>query len=60
MVATTIYLQGCNLRCPFCHNPDLVSISSEVEEAPWEVLEEYLAENSDFLDGVVVTGGSRP
>ncbi len=57
MIATTVYLQGCNLRCPFCHNPDLVSVSGEVEEAPWEVLEEYLADNSDFLDGVVVTGG---
>jgi len=57
MIATTIYLQGCNLRCPFCHNPDLVSVSAEVEEAPWEVIEEYLSENSDFLDGVVVTGG---
>ena len=57
MVATTVYLQGCNLRCPFCHNPDLVSVSAEAEEAPWEVLKEYLEENSDFLDGVVVTGG---
>jgi len=57
MIATTVYLQGCNLRCPFCHNPDLVSVNGEVEEAPWEVLEEYLCENNDFLDGVVVTGG---
>ncbi len=57
MIATTVYLQGCNLRCPFCHNPDLVSVNGEVEEAPWEVLEEYLSENNDFLDGVVVTGG---
>jgi pyruvate formate lyase activating enzyme len=57
MIATTVYLQGCNLRCPFCHNPDLVSVNAEVEEAPWEVLEEYLSENNDFLDGVVVTGG---
>ncbi|NLX47946.1 MAG: anaerobic ribonucleoside-triphosphate reductase activating protein [Euryarchaeota archaeon] len=57
MVATTVYLQGCNLRCPFCHNPDLISISAEVEEAPWEVLKEYLEDNTDFLDGVVVTGG---
>jgi pyruvate formate lyase activating enzyme len=56
-VATTVYLQGCNLRCPFCHNPDLVSVSAEVDEASWEVLKEYLEDNSDFLDGVVVTGG---
>ncbi len=57
MVATTIYLQGCNLRCPFCHNVDLVSTTAKVEEIPWELVEEYLRENIDFLDGVVITGG---
>jgi pyruvate formate lyase activating enzyme len=56
-VACTIYLQGCNLRCPFCHNPDLVSTNSEIDEMPWEMIEEYLVENCDFLDGVVITGG---
>lgn len=57
MVATTIYLQGCNLRCPFCHNPDLISVTAQVEEIPWELVSEYLSENNDFLDGVVITGG---
>jgi len=57
MVATTIYLQGCNLRCPFCHNVDLLSTNAEVDEIPWGSIEEYLLENIDFLDGVVITGG---
>lgn len=57
MVATTVYLQGCNLRCPFCHNPDLISPTAEVEEVPWNVVEEYLLDNNDFIDGVVITGG---
>jgi pyruvate formate lyase activating enzyme len=57
MVATTVYLQGCNLRCPFCHNPELISTTTEVDEIPWEFVEEYLQENKDFLDGVVITGG---
>ena len=57
MVATTVYLQGCNLRCPFCHNPDLISATAEVEEVPWEAVEEYLLDNNDFIDGVVITGG---
>ena len=26
-VACTVFLSGCNLRCPYCHNPDLVSAS---------------------------------
>lgn len=57
MVVATIYLQGCNLRCPFCHNPDLVPIKDDVDTVPWESLQEYLSENADFLDGVVITGG---
>lgn len=57
MVATTVYLQGCNLRCPFCHNPDLVSTTAEVDEVPWDMVEDYLRDNCDFLDGVVITGG---
>ncbi|MCG7840958.1 MAG: anaerobic ribonucleoside-triphosphate reductase activating protein, partial [Methanomassiliicoccales archaeon] len=57
MVATTVYLQGCNLRCPFCHNVDLLSTNAEVNEVPWGSIEEYLLENNDFLDGVVITGG---
>jgi pyruvate formate lyase activating enzyme len=56
-VASTIYLQGCNLRCGFCHNPDLVPSSSKLEEIPFETVREYISENSDFLEGVVITGG---
>ncbi len=57
MVAAVIYLPGCNMRCPFCHNRELVLESAKMEEVPRELIEEYLLENAEFLDGVVVSGG---
>ncbi|MCE5295610.1 MAG: anaerobic ribonucleoside-triphosphate reductase activating protein [Euryarchaeota archaeon] len=56
-VASTIYLQGCNLRCGFCHNPDLILSSSALEEVPFDSIKGYIESNKDFLDGVVITGG---
>lgn len=56
-VASTIYLQGCNLRCGFCHNPGLVPLRSELEEIPFETIRNYISENHEFLDGIVITGG---
>ena len=57
-VACTVFLSGCNLRCPYCHNPDLVlperSGGAEIPEA--EVLA-YLERRRGKLDGVCVTGG---
>ncbi|QLH75118.1 MAG: anaerobic ribonucleoside-triphosphate reductase activating protein [Methanomassiliicoccales archaeon] len=56
-VAATVYLQGCNLRCGFCHNPDLVPMVSGLTEVPFEEISGYIASNNDFLEGVVITGG---
>jgi pyruvate formate lyase activating enzyme len=56
-VAAVIYLPGCNFRCPFCHNRQLVLAPEEYEEIPIEFVEEYIRENSEFLDGIVITGG---
>ena len=57
-VACTVFLSGCNLRCPYCHNPGLVppeqSEGSEIPEA--EVLS-FLERRKGTLDGVCITGG---
>lgn len=57
-VACTVFLSGCNLRCPFCHNPGLVlpeqSNGPGISEA--EVLS-FLEQRKGKLDGVCVTGG---
>jgi len=56
-VACTIYLAGCDFRCPYCHNRDLVLRPNEIEEVDENYIFEYIDENSDFLDGVVISGG---
>jgi len=56
-VVASIYLPGCNFRCPFCHNRDVVLDPGSFDEIPFEEVEEYVRANSEFLDGVVVTGG---
>jgi pyruvate formate lyase activating enzyme len=56
-VVAVIYLPGCNFRCPFCHNQEVVLSPGSMEEVPFEEVEEYVRANSEFLDGIVVTGG---
>lgn len=55
--AATIFTGGCNLRCPFCHNGDLVLDPSSVGEIPMEEVLEALSKRRGFLDGVCITGG---
>ncbi|MCL2785970.1 MAG: anaerobic ribonucleoside-triphosphate reductase activating protein [Methanomassiliicoccaceae archaeon] len=56
-VACTVYLAGCNLRCPYCHNAPIVTDADAVEGIDETVVLDYVRENSDFIDGVVVSGG---
>jgi pyruvate formate lyase activating enzyme len=57
MVACTIYLAGCNFGCPYCHNAAMVVDPAGVEEISEDAVLRYINENTDFIDGVVVSGG---
>lgn len=58
-VAATVFLIGCNFRCPYCHNPELID-PQLIERQP-EIKEsdflKFLKERKGFLDGVCITGG---
>ena len=55
-VACTVFLGGCDFRCPFCHNYDLAC--GEVPEAmSKEELFAFLDKRGGLLDGVAITGG---
>lgn len=56
-VACTLFLAGCNMRCPFCHNAPLVIDGSGVENIPEDELLAFLKKRSGVLDGVCITGG---
>jgi len=58
-VAAVIYTSGCNFRCPFCHNPELV-LPQQFGAPPLLAFDEVydrIARNRKLLGGVVVTGG---
>lgn len=54
-VAATVFLSGCDFRCPFCHNPGLVGRHEDPTQ--WEGLRDYLRLRRNWIDGVVITGG---
>ncbi len=56
-VASVIFLAGCNFRCRFCHNKELVLGSEQLKVIPFPEIKDYLGKNKDFIDGVVITGG---
>jgi pyruvate formate lyase activating enzyme len=56
-VACTVYLAGCNFRCPYCHNGEIVINAESVDSVDENYILGYIEDNSDFIDGVVVSGG---
>ena len=66
-VACTIFLGGCDFRCPFCHNFELVEgtklpfhgdhVSSTPPAMDEAEFFDFLAKRKTMLDGVAITGG---
>ena len=54
-VACTVFLPGCNFRCPFCHNYELIANPEDLMEE--EQLLSFLQKRVGLLQGVCVTGG---
>ncbi len=55
-VACTVFLAGCNLRCPFCHNSELLDAAAEPVMDDGALLD-FLKKRQGMLDGVAFTGG---
>lgn len=53
-VACTVFFQGCNFRCPFCHNTPLLAGGGGIAE---EEILSFLKKRQGLLDGVAITGG---
>lgn len=56
-VACTVFSGGCNFRCPYCHNGDLVLAPKSLPLIPKEEVLSHLRKRQGVLDGVCITGG---
>ncbi|MCK5007375.1 MAG: anaerobic ribonucleoside-triphosphate reductase activating protein, partial [Spirochaetales bacterium] len=56
-VATVLFTGGCNFRCPFCYNADLVQRPQELADLPGETVLEYLRTNRGLYQALVISGG---
>ena len=56
-IACTIFFGKCNLRCPFCHNMELVEHPEHFPVFSMDQILEFLKERVGKLNGVAITGG---
>lgn len=57
-IAAVIFTQGCNLRCPFCHNKGLLPLDvTGAGRKEVAGIFKFLDERKGFLTGVVLSGG---
>lgn len=56
-VAATVFTGGCNMRCPYCHNSELVLDPPADMKIPEEEVLAHLKKRSNVLSGLCITGG---
>lgn len=58
-IAATLFTAGCNFRCPWCQNWDLVVPESfeKIPDLPLNEVKDFLTKRKGKLDGVCITGG---
>lgn len=57
LVASTVFTGGCNFKCPYCHNKDLVLNPNLVPSFSVDDILNHLEKKKKILDGVCITGG---
>jgi len=58
-IAATVFLSGCNFRCPWCYSSELV-LPQKIKDHPIIAEEEFfsfLDQRKHYLDGIVICGG---
>jgi pyruvate formate lyase activating enzyme len=56
-LSSVLFTGGCNFRCPFCHNSDLVLRHHQLTDIPDEQVFGHLRKFRKWIDRVVITGG---
>jgi len=56
-ICAVLFTGGCNFRCPYCHNPELVQAGNAGDILAWEDFRDHLRQRTGWIDGVSITGG---
>ena len=56
-LTSTVFTQGCNFRCPYCHNPELVNPRLFREPISVEEIVTFLKKRRGKIDAVTISGG---
>jgi pyruvate formate lyase activating enzyme len=56
-ISSTVFLAGCNFRCPYCHNADLIVRPESLADIPLDFFLAYLDARKGWLEGICVSGG---
>ncbi len=59
-IRLVVFLQGCNLRCLYCHNPDTWNISGGKEMTADEIINLFLKNRSFYQNGGITLTGGEP
>ncbi len=56
-IAASVFLAGCNFRCGYCHNPEIVEINPETELISLPEFFTFLNKRQGLLEGICISGG---
>lgn len=56
-ISATLFTGGCNFRCPYCHNVDLVLRPDSLPTFPPQFLANFLDSRKNWLEATCVSGG---
>ncbi|MDK2897460.1 MAG: pyruvate formate lyase activating enzyme [Candidatus Atribacteria bacterium] len=56
-IATVLFTGGCNFRCPYCHNPELVETPDQLPPIEEKSILDFLQERKGLIDALCITGG---
>jgi pyruvate formate lyase activating enzyme len=56
-VSSIIWTAGCNWRCTYCHNKDLILNIDKLDEVTEDTIYEYIKTKEGWIDGLCITGG---
>jgi pyruvate formate lyase activating enzyme len=56
-IASMVFLPGCNFRCSFCFNPELIVDSDKIEDINEKEVFDFLEKQKKWIDALVISGG---